>query len=178
MSDVISLDDARGALEAERADRRASLQAVVARNPNGKLATKANVMLMDIRAHEEFVAECGDEQTAVDFICAKVISGHSVADVATEFGLSLGLVGAMFGKKPEYEAQLASAQRWVAENYVAQMVGIADGVDEDKQAIAKAGLRLRARKDVAAFYSPGKFGDKAGAGVQVAANITIIHESQ
>ena len=162
MSAVMTADAARAALEDEVEARRASLQAVVSRNPNGKLAKRASVMLGDIRAHKEFVAECGGEQQAVDFVCARVICGQSVAEVAAEFGLSLGLVGAMFGRRPEYEAQLSAAQRWLAEGDVAETVAIADAADP--ATVKVAALQISTRFKRAGVYAPRKFGGE-GVGV-------------
>ena len=177
MAEVISLDEARTALDSEREYRR-SLQAVVTRNPNGKLAHRASAALLNWERFDDWLAEFGGEDQAVSFVCAQVIEGVSLKTLCAHYVLDMGLLGALMTQRPEYEARLLAAQRWVAESHVSEMVGIADDVDENKMAIAKAALRLRARKDVAAVYYPAKFGDKAGAGVQVAANITIIHESQ
>ena len=152
-----SMDVIDGELEFRR-----GLRSVVTRNPSGRLAKRASALLLDRDRFDDWVLEFGGEEIAVGYVCAQVISGVSLKTLCEHYVLDAGLLGALMTKRPEYEERLKAAQRWLAETHVSEIVGIADDVDEEKQAIAKAGLRIKAREAVAAFYKPERFGKVDG----------------
>ena len=172
---ALTVDEARAVVVGERESRRAMLRAVVERNPGGRLARKAEVLLLDLTVLEDRIAEAGGEEELVFLICAQVASGCTLSEWCKHYCIERGLVWAFLTEKEERIARYYRALEGVADEYYGESVGIADGSDADKVAVDK--LRIDTRMKVASKYANGRFGDKP-VGVAVQNNITIVHESQ
>lgn len=153
---------ARGLLDAELGARRAALREVVGRNPNGKLAKRAGVLLLDMNVLEDRIEEMGGAEGFLFFLTAQVMSGVTLRVMCEHYGLEEGLLGAWLLAEPERMQRYVDAQRWVADGYVAEVVGIADEADP-VEGVAKAKLQGEMRLKAAGLMDRRRFGmEKVG----------------
>lgn len=177
MSDLpapLPASEAAAVVRTERELRRDALKAVVERNPNGKLAAKAAAMVQDFEALEGGIAEVGGESEFAFMICAAVSGGTRLTDWCADHGQHRGVIWAFLAEDEKRLGAYYRAKEGVADEFGDDVVPLADAATPDDLAVQK--WRGEARLKMAKVYNAPRFADKAG-GVQVAANITVIHES-
>lgn len=146
----------RDAVKSERAERRELFGRMLEASPNTKLGKKVGVLLLDVRVFDEWVEGCGGEDAAVRFVCAQVASRVSLTDLAGHYGLDRGLLWAMLSETEERLGRYYRALKGVADEYVGEVVGIADGSSVDDVSVGK--LQIEARLKVAEKYDAVRFG--------------------
>lgn len=169
---VLSPSEASTAVKEVR-DWRLTLRQVADRNPGGKLATKASALLLDFAAFEELVEQAGGRDELAFLVAAQVASGVSLRAWCEHYAVDRGLVWAMLSETEDRLARYYRALEGVAEEYVGDVVGIADDADEGKCALVKAKLRIDSRLKTAGLYSRKRFGDEKGVNVGVGVTVEI-----
>lgn len=76
----------------------------------------------------------------------------------------------------EYAEQYADAQAQRADYYFDEMIGIADEVPADSNAVAAARLRIDTRKWVMSRMNPKKYGEKVG--VEMSGGTKVTHDGE
>ena len=164
--------EASAIVRSERQMRREALSRVVDRNPGGKLADKARLLIDDMDQLDDWVAEAGGEEQLVGFICARVASGESLREWCEQYALDRGLVWAMLSETEDRLARYYRAKEGMAEEYVGEAVAISD---EQNEVIKENGqpfdpdvprdkLRIDTRLKVAGMYNRQRYSDKAQGG--------------
>lgn len=149
-------DVVREAIRSERVERRELLSRMVEARPNTKLAKRAGVLLLDMRRFDDWVEECGGEDAAVRFVCAQVASRVGLTEIAAHYVLDRGLLWALLSESEERLGKYYRALRGVADEYVGEVVGIADGSSVEDVVVGK--LQIDARLKVAEKYDAVRFG--------------------
>lgn len=179
MNAVMPAGEASAIVKSERQSRRDALSRVVDRNPHGKLADKARLLISDMDQFDDWVAEAGGEEGLVGFICARVASGESLREWCESYALDRGLVWAMLSETQDRLDRFYRAKEGIAEDYVAEVVGISDeqavcytaqGTAFDPD-VARDKLRIDTRLKAAALYNRARYSDKAQGGV--GGNVTV-----
>ena len=119
-------DQASATIKSELSARRAALREVQLRNPNGKLAKRAGVLMLDMDAFEDRILEAGGDEAFLYFVTAQVASGVSLKQVCDHYMLEYGLLWAWMGAQPERLTRYEIALRGLADSYVAEANEIAD----------------------------------------------------
>ncbi len=164
---VLPAAEASAIVKSERQSRRDALTRVVDRNPVGKLAAKARLLISDMDQLDDWVAEAGGEDGLIGFICARVASGESLREWCESYALDRGLVWAMLSETQERLDRYYRAKEGIAEEYVGEAVPISD---EEGDA-ARDKLRIDTRLKVAGLYNRQRYSDKAqGSG---GGNVTV-----
>jgi len=173
---TLPAEAASATVKSEFEARRAALREVQLRNPNGRLAKKAGVLMLDIDAFEDRVKEAGGDEGFLYFVTAQVASGVTLRAICDHYLLEYGLLWAWMGAVPERLARYEIALRGLADSYVAETVAISDEqnevVKENGQTfdpdVARDKLRVGTRLKVAGVYDRKRFGtEKASVGGQV-----------
>lgn len=154
---ALPVEAAQAIVKTERELRREALQSVVDRNPHGKLAAKALVMISDVAQLNDWVAEAGGEDEFVRFLCARLMGGETLPEFCEAFAVNRGLVGALLTSKQEYYEQFKRAQEWRAEEFVMETVPIADAVT-DPEMLPIAKWKGEARFRAAGLLNSKRFG--------------------
>ncbi len=167
----------REAVKSIRAEWRERLSLASRVGEHTKLGRRAGVLMLDLDMLEDRIKEAGGEEELVFMICAQVAGGATLTQWCEHYSLQRGLVWAFLTEREEWFERYKRALKGVADEWVSQTVGLADGATEDDLGVSK--LAIDTRFKAAGLYDKGRFGnDKGNTGVAVAANITIIHESQ
>ena len=135
-----------------------------------RLSERAGVLRINLDTLDERIAEAGGEDGLVFMLCAQVASGVTLTEWCRYYDLERGLVWAFLSEDEKRLARYYRAQEGVADEYVADTVGIADRSDVETVQVDK--LRVVTRMKVAAKYDRKRFGEKeinGGAG-----GITVI----
>jgi hypothetical protein len=164
--------DALEAVKDERADRREVLRG--ARDLPGKLGRKASVLFLDRKRFEEWLEERGGDEGAIGFLCAQVASGVRLRVMCVHYGIEYGLLWEWMSRDAARLDRYYRAQVGLADDWVSEVVEIADGADAETLAVDK--WRGEARLKVAPFYDRARFGAKEvvlGAGLE---NLAVVLE--
>ncbi len=179
----MSVEDARSLLITHKEAHKAAMAEAIRRNPNGKLARKFGVKMLDYAILEDRIAEWGGDEGAIFFVVAHVAEGVSLQTLCQHYCLDFGLLWAWLTADQERYERYDMALRGLADGYVGEVVDIADDglndtyVDEkgntrvDTDIIQRSKLRVDARLKVAERYDRKRFGEaKSGLTVNLGAN--------
>lgn len=98
-------------------------------------------------------------------ICALISSGESVKKISKRDDMpSEFTIYKWIGEHPEFSKQYAHARAAQVERYAEDIEAIADNVDVDSNAIAKARLQIDSRKWLLSKMIPKKYGEKIAIG--------------
>ena len=146
----------REAVLAERQERRELFRRMKEVSPRSKLGVKAGVLFLDVERFDDWVEECGGDDSAVRFVCAQVASRVGLTDIAGHYGLDRGLLWALLSESDERLQRYYRALRGVADEYVGEVVEIGDGANVETVPLAKLQAELRLK--VAEKYDAARFG--------------------
>jgi len=174
MPSGLNMDESRAAVRGTIKSVRQQMREMVAvasrLAPTSKLARKASVLMLDYESLDDRIAECGGEENLVFMLCAQVASGVSLKVWCEHYGVDRGLVWALLSENKEWLDRYYRAQEGMADEYVGEVVGIADGSSvEDIQVDT---LRIDTRVKVAAKYAGGRFGENRK--VEVSGSVGLI----
>lgn len=94
-------------------------------------------------------------------ICEKIANGRSLRSICAEDGMpTTSTVCKWLIENKEFSEQYARARTRQADYFFEEIVEIADSVEADSAAVAKARLQVDARKWAASKIAPKKYGDK------------------
>lgn len=94
-------------------------------------------------------------------ICELISSGMSLRTVCSQDGMpSAVTVCKWLSENDEFSKQYARAREEQAVSFADEIIQIADSVEPDSAAVAKAKLQIDSRKWLAARMAPKKYGDK------------------
>lgn len=94
-------------------------------------------------------------------ICELIASGMSLRTVCSQDGMpSAVTVCKWLSENEEFSKQYARAREEQAVSFADEIISIADSVEPDSAAVAKAKLQIDSRKWLAAKMAPKKYGDK------------------
>nr|DAR84267.1 MAG TPA: terminase small subunit [Caudoviricetes sp.] len=100
-------------------------------------------------------------QELIDKICELISNGMSLRAVCSQEGMpSTATVCKWLSENQEFSEQYARARGRQADHYFEEIVEIADSVEADSAAVAKARLQVDARKWAASKLAPKKYGEK------------------
>ena len=148
--------EVRATVKSVRAEWRERLSLSTKLSPNSKLKKKADVLLLDMRILDDLVGEAGSEENLVFIICAQVASGVPLGGWCAHYMVQRGLVWALLSEREEWLQRYYRAQEGMADEYVSEIVPIADAATIEDHKVA--GLQINARKSTAEFYHPTRFG--------------------
>lgn len=95
-------------------------------------------------------------------ICEKIANGRSLRSICAEDGMpTTSTVCKWLIENKEFSEQYARARTRQADYFFEEIVEIADSVEADSAAVAKARLQVDARKWAASKIAPKKYGDKS-----------------
>lgn len=171
----LTVDQAREVVQTERAARMVLLKAVVDRNPNGKLAKKAEGLWLDYRILEDKIAEAGGEDGLAFIICTELASGVPLWKWSEDHAIPRGMVWAFMTATEARRGQFYAALHGVADWYVEQAKDIADTVQiGERRKVGKDGeeevtyedmlghrkFRVATNLKLAALFHPERFAEK------------------
>lgn len=105
-------------------------------------------------------------------ICELIASGMSLRTVCSQDGMpSAVTVCKWLSENEEFSKQYARAREDQAASFADEIISIADSVEPDSAAVAKAKLQIDSRKWLAAKMAPKKYGDKVEQ--QITGNLAI-----
>lgn len=133
---------------------------------------KAYALALDKSRFKEWLVEHGGDDEALGYVVAQVASGVSLKVIAEHWTIDYGLLWSWLSEDGERMERYELAQRGVAEYYVAESVGIADGADEEK-GVPKAKLMVDTRFKVAQRWNRAKYGEAAQTQINVGANSLV-----
>ena len=94
-------------------------------------------------------------------ICELIASGMSLRAVCSQDSMpSAVTVCKWLSENEEFSKQYARAREEQAVSFADEIISIADSVEPDSAAVAKAKLQIDSRKWLAAKMAPKKYGDK------------------
>ncbi|WP_448970276.1 terminase small subunit-like protein [Neisseria sp.] len=94
-------------------------------------------------------------------ICELIANGMSLRTVCLQEGMpSAVTVCKWLSENQEFSKQYARAREEQAVSFADEIISIADSVEPDSAAVAKAKLQIDSRKWLAAKMAPKKYGDK------------------
>lgn len=100
-------------------------------------------------------------QELIDKICELIANGMSLRAVCSQEGMpSAVTVCKWLSENQEFSKQYARAREEQAVSFADEIISIADSVEPDSAAVAKAKLQIDSRKWLAAKMAPKKYGDK------------------
>lgn len=100
-------------------------------------------------------------QELIDKICELIANGMSLRAVCSQEGMpSAVTVCKWLSENEEFSKQYARAREEQAVSFADEIIQIADSVEPDSAAVAKAKLQIDSRKWLAARMAPKKYGDK------------------
>lgn len=147
------------AIKDERESRREILRGAVERNPAGKLARKAGMLLLDMEMLDERVGECGGKEGFVFMLCAQVAGGVTLSDFCGHYGLQRGLVWALLSENEGWMGMYRRSLMGMADEWVSEVVGIADRADVEGVVVDK--LKIETRLKVGQMYDGERFGKQS-----------------
>lgn len=96
-----------------------------------------------------------------DKICEKISGGLSLRAICAEDGMpARGTVYRWLIENADFQDQYARARDKQADYFAEEIIEIADSVEAESAAVAKARLQVDARKWAASKIAPKKYGDK------------------
>lgn len=108
----------------------------------------------------------------IEKICELIARGMSLRAVCLQDDMpSMATVCKWLSDNQEFSEQYARAREEQADLFVDEIISIADSVEPDSAAVAKAKLQIDSRKWVAAKMMPKKYGDKVEQ--QITGNLAI-----
>lgn len=111
-------------------------------------------------------------QELIDKICELIANGMSLRAVCSQEGMpSAVTVCKWLSENEEFSKQYARAREEQAVSFADEIIQIADSVEPDSAAVAKAKLQIDSRKWLAAKMAPKKYGDKVEQ--QITGNLAI-----
>ena len=161
----------RDVIKSTRAEWRERLSLASKLSPTSKLGRKAGVLMLDLDMFEDRIKEVGGEDALVFVVCAQVAGGCTLTEWCNHYGLERGLVWAFLTESEERFERYQRALRGVADEWVGEVVGIADGTDPETVAADK--LRVDTRFRAAAVYDKARFSDKAGSGMSFGIGVGV-----
>lgn len=100
-------------------------------------------------------------QDLADKICEQIAHGKSLRAVCAEDDMpSTSTVCKWLNESQEFSEQYARARDRQADHYFEEIIEIADTVESDSAAVAKARLQVDARKWTLSKLAPKKYGEK------------------
>ena len=94
-------------------------------------------------------------------ICEKIANGRSLRSICAEDGMpTTSTVCKWLIENKDFSEQYARARTRQADYFFEEIVEIADSVEADSAAVAKARLQVDARKWAASKIAPKKYGEK------------------
>nr|DAP13833.1 MAG TPA: terminase small subunit [Bacteriophage sp.] len=100
-------------------------------------------------------------QDLAEKICEQIAHGKSLRAICAEDDMpSTSTVCKWLNENQEFSEQYARARGRQADHYFEEIVEIADSVEADSAAVAKARLQVDARKWAASKLAPKKYGEK------------------
>lgn len=123
-----------------------------------RLGKRAGVLLLDLRILEDRISEAGGEEELVFMICAQVAGGATLTQWCEHYGLQRGLVWAFLTEREEWFERYKRALKGVADEWVGEVVGLADEATEDTLGVSKLGIDTRLK--AAGYYDKDRFGSK------------------
>lgn len=100
-------------------------------------------------------------QDMAENICEQIANGKSLRSICTEDGMpSATTVFKWLNENQDFSEQYARARDRQADHYFEEIVEIADSVEADSAAVAKARLQVDARKWTLSKLAPKKYGEK------------------
>ena len=174
MPSGLNMDESRAAVRGTIKSVRQQMREMVAvasrLAPSSKLARKASVLMLDYESLDDRIGECGGEENLVFMLCAQVASGVSLKVWCEHYGVDRGLVWALLSENKEWLDRYYRAQEGMADEYVGEVVQIADSADNETIQTDK--LRIDTRFKVAAKYAGGRFGENRK--VEVSGTVGLI----
>jgi len=111
------------------------------------------------------------DQEIANEICDRIAAGESVRKICKSDGMpAQSTIYKWLNDIDGFSEQYARARESQAEMYAEDIIGIADASSEEAGAVAKARLRVDARKWYASKVAPKKYGDR----IQHEQRITIV----
>lgn len=156
---------ARGAMVAEREARRegrSALSEMTTLHPNSRIARRSSALMLDVERFDDWVAEQGGDDGFMRWFCAQIAAGVPAKVLCQHYVVDDGLLGEYLTAEPSRMERYYRAQRWVADGFVAEAVGIAD---EDNPDVVRDKLRVDTRLKVAGKLDRQRFGEEKQAGV-------------
>ena len=96
-----------------------------------------------------------------DKICARIADGESLRTICAGKDMpAASTVHRWLAENQEFSEQYAHAREMQADAFAESIIRIADEVEPESAAVAKAKLQIDARKWTAAKLAPKKYGDK------------------
>ena len=102
-----------------------------------------------------------EDPETMAILAQRLTDGETLRDISKSWKVPYGKLCEWITEDRQRAEQYSAALRFAAESFVHEVVVIADSVVEDKQAIAKARLRISAREWVAGKWDRSKYGDSA-----------------
>ena len=100
-------------------------------------------------------------QDLAEKICEQIAHGKSLRAICAEDDMpSTSTVCKWLNENQDFSEQYARARGRQADHYFEEIVEIADSVEADSAAVAKARLQVDARKWAASKLAPKKYGEK------------------
>lgn len=100
-------------------------------------------------------------QDMAENICEQIANGKSLRAICAEDGMpSATTVFKWLNDNQDFSEQYARARDRQADHYFEEIVEIADSVEADSAAVAKARLQVDARKWTLSKLAPKKYGEK------------------
>ncbi|MBS5835233.1 MAG: hypothetical protein KIC74_00165 [Neisseria sp.] len=100
-------------------------------------------------------------QGLAEKICEQIAHGKSLRAICAEDDMpSTSTVCKWLNENQDFSEQYARARGRQADHYFEEIVEIADSVEADSAAVAKARLQVDARKWAASKLAPKKYGEK------------------
>lgn len=118
----------------------------------------------------EALRRIGEEE-----ILEAVLDGITVRQLIVLYDTTQSGFYKWLDEEPGRRARFTQAREAYAEQLDAEGLNIADGVEEDKDAIAKAKLRIDQRKHVAAQRDRSRHDPSGGAGVNITLTVAELH---
>lgn len=188
MTDLTNLNASeRGALrtavKSVRAEWREKLGEMSRLSPTSKLAKKASVLMLDMDSLDDRVKEAGGEEELVFMICAQVASGVTLEEWCRHYMLERGLVWAFLTERADWYERYCRAQAGVADGYVAEAVGISEGVDDEGKFdplrdVGRDKLRIETRLKVAGKYDKARFAESGKVGISISGDAVVVMDHE
>lgn len=125
---------------------------------------------------ERAIATLGEGKTVLDFVCDWLAGGRTVVQLAKDIGHSRDTVRRVTydcDEKEIVDERLRAARAAGAAILVEEAASIADDATENRDAIAKANLRVSVRQWIAGRHNKEQFGDQKSVGLTI--NIGQLH---
>ena len=164
-ADAAIRSEVKAGIKSVRAQWREQATAMQRLSPSTKIGKRASLLMLDIDSLDDRIAEAGGEDALAFLICAHVASGATLTTWCEHYLIERGLVWAFLSENEARLQRYYRALEGVADEYVGEVVGIADNATNENVAVDR--LRIDSRLKVAGKYSSARFGEKSGASVLV-----------